>query len=292
MTDSSIRFPGLGITFSNLGDGFTVFGFKIAYYGVILTLGMVIGYLLVEWQSRRTGQGKDKYLDFAIYAIIFSVIGARIYYVIFAWDYFQNNLLDIFNIRTGGLAIYGGVIAGVLTAYIYCKKKKWSFPLLVDTCCVGLIAGQAFGRWGNFMNREAFGDYTNSFMRMLLPRADVAASDVTQKMLDHTVIVDGIEFISVHPTFLYEFLWNLMVLALLLIYTKYKKYDGEIFLMYLAGYGLGRAWIEGLRTDQLLFWGTTVPVSQIVSIVLFLAATGVLIYNRIKKKSNRQAPVQ
>lgn len=284
LLDISIRFPNLGIELHNIGTGINVFGIEIAYYGIIIALGMVAGYLMADWQARRTGQNPELYLDFALYAIILSVIGARIYYVVFAWDEYKDNLWQIFNIRGGGLAIYGGIITAIICAMVYSKIKKVPLGLLADTGCIGLITGQIIGRWGNFFNREAFGGYTDNLFAMQLKKADVAASNITPELLENIKMINGVEYIQVHPTFLYESLWNVCLLILLIIYTKHKKFDGEIILLYLAGYGLGRAWIEGLRTDQLLFWGTNVAVSQILSIILVIGSIGVIVYKRTKIK--------
>ena len=169
LTGCEVSFPHLGIVFENVGTGISVFGFQIAYYGMIITLGMICGYLVAAWQAKRTGQNPDVYLDLALYAIIFAVIGARLYYVAFAWDEFRGDWLKILNTRTGGLAIYGGVIGGAITCLVYAKVKKQSFLLLADTACLGLVTGQIIGRWGNFFNKEAFGGYTDSLFAMRLP---------------------------------------------------------------------------------------------------------------------------
>jgi len=285
-SDGTIRFPGLGIVIRGLSKGFSVFGYHVAFYGILLTLGMIAGYFLADWNAKRLGKEKDHYIDLVIIEIITCVIGARIYYVIFAWDRFKDNIWSIFNLRTGGMAIYGSVIAGILTLWIYCKKKGWKFLEEGDILVAGLTIGQIIGRWGNFVNREAFGDYTNGLFRMLLPRADVTQSDITQKMLDHLVTIDGVEFISVHPTFFYEQVWNIGLLIILLVAIKHKKFDGEIFYLYLAGYGLGRTWIESLRTDQLKFWGTNVAVSEVLSFVLFLVFASVIIIKRVRLKKS------
>ncbi|SES62355.1 prolipoprotein diacylglyceryl transferase [[Clostridium] polysaccharolyticum] len=281
MAGCEVSFPNLGIYFENVGKSISVFGFQIAFYGMVITLGMICGYLAAEWQAKRTGQNPELYLDFAIYAIIFSVIGARIYYVIFAWDEFRDRPFQAFNIRTGGLAIYGGVIAGVLTAAVYSKIKKVNFWMLTDTAITGLLTGQIIGRWGNFFNKEAFGAYTNNLFAMRLPwdvaRYHVSASSV-EELLPH--VKDG--YIQVHPTFLYESVWNLVLLVLILLYTKHKKFDGELFLLYLGGYGLGRIWIEALRTDQLLLWGTNIAVSQLLAFCMLIFSAGAIFYNRRK----------
>jgi phosphatidylglycerol:prolipoprotein diacylglycerol transferase len=301
---TSIMFPNMGIELNNVGSFIEIFGFKIMYYGMLIAFGMAMGYLVVEWQAKRTGQNKDLYLDFALYAIILSVIGARIYYVVFSWDDFKDNLIDIFNTRNGGLAIYGGVITAVITGFIYAKRKKISFGLLADTGCLGLITGQVIGRWGNFFNREVFGKYTDGIFAMLLDLRDVSydytmpVEQLAQKYAGKTeiydnimeirnnpVIIDGITYIQVHPTFLYESIWNIILLALLIIYSKHKKFDGEVILLYLAGYGLGRAWIEGIRTDQLFLGNSPIAVSQLLSIILVICSIGIIAYKRIKQRT-------
>lgn len=279
-----IRFPHLGIEIASLGKGINIGGFTIAFYGMIIAFGMVMGYLMTAFQAKRTGQEPDLYLDLALWDIVFAVIGARIYYVIFTWDYYKDNLLQIFNTRGGGLAIYGGVIAGVITTIIFGKVRKQNFFQLLDTACIGLITGQIIGRWGNFCNREAFGGYTNGLFAMQLKQSDVAASNLTHSVLKHAVEIDGTRYIQVHPTFLYESLWNIGVLIILLLFTKHRKYNGQIFLIYLLGYGLGRVWIEGLRTDQLIFFGTGVAVSQVLSGVLVVASAAILIYRFVKDR--------
>ncbi len=279
-----IRFPHLGIEIASLGKGITIGGFTIAFYGMIIAFGMVMGYLMTAFQAKRTGQEPDLYLDLALWDIVFAVIGARIYYVIFTWDYYKDNLLQIFNTRGGGLAIYGGVIAGVITTIIFGKVRKQNFFQLLDTACIGLITGQIIGRWGNFCNREAFGGYTNGLFAMQLKQSDVAASNLTHSVLKHAVEIDGTRYIQVHPTFLYESFWNIGVLIILLLFTKHRKYNGQIFLIYLLGYGLGRVWIEGLRTDQLIFFGTGVAVSQVLSGVLVVASAAILIYRFVKAR--------
>lgn len=265
-----ISFPNMGIYLENVPKSFTIFGFEIALYGVIIGTGVLAGILIAAWQAKRTGQDPDLYWDFAIYAVIFSIIGARLYYVIFEWDMYKDNLLSIFNIRQGGLAIYGGVIAAFTTLFIYAKVKKQNAFLMADTGVIGLILGQVIGRWGNFTNREVFGEYTNNIFAMRLPIQAVRAADISESIAAH--ITDGVNYIQVHPTFLYESLWNLCLLVFALLYWKHKKFEGEIALLYLGGYGLGRAWIEGIRTDQLFIPGTQLPVSQVLAVILFVGA--------------------
>ena len=232
------------------------------------------------WVAKKTNQNPDQYFDVALYAIPIALIGARAYYVIFSWDQLTNNLIHILYFREGGLAIFGGVIAAVITFYVYVKIKKQNFWLMADTACVGLVLGQIIGRWGNFFNREAFGGYANGLFAMQLPLNAVRSSDVTQEMMEHLQTIDGVQYIQVHPTFLYESIWNIGVLLLLLLFTKHKKFDGEIFLLYLAGYGIGRFWIEGLRTDQLLLPGIKLPVSQVLSAVVAIVSIAVILIQR------------
>lgn len=268
MNATDIAFPHLNILLENVPKKFTVFGFDIAFYGLIIGIGVLLGILLAVRNAKVTGLDPEIIWDFAIYAVIFSVIGGRLYYVIFSWDKYKDDLLSIFNTRNGGMAIYGAVIGAFLTLFIYCKIKKIK-PFHIGDCCVpGLILGQAIGRWGNFMNREAFGEYTDSLFAMRLPIDAVRRSDISENIAAH--IEAGTNYIQVHPTFLYESAWNLLILVLLLCYLKHKKFHGEICLFYLGGYGLGRFVIEGLRTDQLLIPGTRLAVSQVLALCLLV----------------------
>ena len=278
--NGTIRFPHLGIVLDHVAKAFSVGSLEIACYGIVLAAAMVTGLLLVMKVADRTGQRGDDYFDLGMIAIVVSVVCARIYYVAFSWNYYSSHLGEIINIREGGLAIFGGVIAAVITFYVYVKIKKQNFWLMADTACVGLVLGQIIGRWGNFFNREAFGGYTNGLFAMQLPLNAVRSSDVTQEMMEHLQTIDGVQYIQVHPTFLYENLWNIGVLLLLLLFTKHKKFDGEIFLLYLAGYGIGRFWIEGLRTDQLLLPGIKLPVSQVLSAVVAIVSIAVILIQR------------
>jgi len=299
---TNIRFPNLGIELKNVPTGIDVFGFHIAFYGILIGLGMLFGLLIAEWMAKKTGQDKELYLDFALVAIIVSVIFTRLGYVLFSLDEFKDNPLEIFNFRSGGLMIYGGIFGAILCAIVFTRIKKYSFWLLADTGCIGLVTGQIIGRWGNFFNREVFGKYTNGLFAMQLNTYDVSydfrTSDINylqakyegkqatferiMELRDNIARIDGVEYIQVHPTFLYESLWNLALLVFLIIYTKHKKFDGEIILLYLAGYGLGRLWIEGIRIDQLFLWGTSIPVSQLISLLLIIISLSMIIFNRVK----------
>lgn len=288
--DMQIYFPHLGIYLEHVGKTLTVFGFDIAYYGIVIVTGMLIGVAIAMHEAKRTGQNPDQYIDLAMIGIAAGIAGARIYYVVFAWDSYKDDLLSIFNIRQGGLAIYGGIIGACIAVAIYCRVKKLHFFQVMDTASMSIVFGQIMGRWGNFFNREAFGGYTDNLFAMQLPVSAVRQNEITQEMWDHLVTIDGIDFIQVHPTFLYESLWNVGVLLILIWYRKHTKFHGELFFMYLVGYGLGRAWIEGLRTDQLLLPVIGLPVSQMLSIALVLVCAGVILWKRRKLRGagNRQ----
>lgn len=286
MNSAEIAFPNIGIYIPHLPKGITIGGFTIAFYGMIIAAGMLSGLWLACHQAQRTGQKKEVYTDFAIYAIIFSLIGARLYYVAFSWENYKNDLLQIFNTRGGGMAIYGAVIAAILTAIIYCKVKKYNFFLLADTAVGGLVLGQIIGRYGNFFNREAFGEYTNSLFAMRLRVDQVNPANITELMRSHMTTIDSVQYIQVHPTFLYESLWNILVLVLILVFTTKKKFNGEIFLLYLVGYALGRVWIEGLRTDQLQIGSTGIAVSQVLSGAIVIV--GVVVWICVRRKIGKR----
>lgn len=290
MGATDVAFPNLGIYLNDLPKSFSIFGYEIALYGLIIGLGMVFGFLLAVRLAKKTGQNEDDYWTFIIFGILFGVAGARIYYVIFQWEHYKDNLLSIFNLRQGGLAIYGGVIAAFLTVYIFCKIKKLNPFLFGDTAVPGLILGQAIGRWGNFFNREVFGGYSDGPFAMRIPTAVVRQSDVPQSLRD--TILPGTNYIQVHPTFLYECVWNLFILAILLIYRKHKKFHGELCLIYLGGYGIGRAIIESIRTDQLYIHGTTIPVSEVVGIACFVVALAIDIIVRIRISKKKISGVE
>lgn len=280
--DYNINFPNLGIFLDHVGKNIMIGGFSIAYYGIAIAIGMLLGLVVALKRAKATGQKTDDYVDLVILGMVFGVIGARIYYVIFSFDLYKDDLLSIFNLRQGGLAIYGGIIAGVLTVLVVTRIKKMSFGLAADTVAMSVPIGQIIGRWGNFFNREAFGDYTNGLFAMELPVSAVRQNEITQKMWDNTVIRDGVTYISVHPTFLYEGLWNCGVLLLVFLLRNRTKFHGELFLIYVAGYSLGRFFIEPLRTDQLLIPGTSIPVSMVVAAVGFVGSLVWIILGRRK----------
>ena len=280
MGDMDIAFPNLGIYLTNVPKTIMIGNFGIALYGIVIAIGMLLGLTLAAKIAGLSGEEPDTIWDLAPGLLIFSIIGARIYYVIFMWSYYRENPAQILNIRGGGLAIYGGIIAGALTIYIYCKRKKKKFPLIMDIVIYGLLVGQILGRWGNFFNREVFGEYTDGLFAMRLPVSMVRERDISPTIAAH--MAEGTNYIQVHPTFLYEGMWNLMLLILLLIYRKHKKFDGEIALMYFAGYGIGRAIIESIRTDQLYITGTTIPVSMVLGITMAIVSLTAIAVIRTK----------
>ena len=284
----NISFPNLGIYLEHVGKNVSVFGFEIAYYGIIIGCAILIGFMIATSEAKRTRQNPDDYLDMGIIGVIAGIVGARAFYVIFSWDMYKNDFLDIFNLREGGLAIYGGVIGAVIAVFVLARVKRLSPFQILDTVALAILNGQMLGRWGNFFNREAFGEYTDSLFAMRLPLDAVRSGDVTDLMREHIERIDGVSYIQVHPTFLYESVWCCVLLILLALYRKHKKYEGELFLLYIFGYGLGRVWIEGLRTDQLLIPGIGFPVSQAIAGCVVVFAGAALIYLR---KNHKRMPM-
>ena len=245
----SIGFPNLGIQFDHVIRTVSVFSFSIAIYGITMALGILGGLLVASWTAKKTGQNPDDYTNIALLGIVLGLLGARIYYVVFSWDYYRLHPGEILDFRGGGLALFGSLIGAVAAVLIYCRWKKLSIPLVLDTACLGMVTGQIIGRWGNFFNREAFGEYTDNLLAMRLPLADVRADAVTELM---------------------------------------KRFDGEIFLLYLLLYGIGRIWIESLRTDQLLIPGTQIPVSQVLAAVLAVVSAVLILVLRRKHCSRER----
>lgn len=288
---NDIAFPNLGLYLKNVPQGFTVFGFYISLYGVIIAIGVMAGICIAAHLAKKTGQNPDDYWDFAIYGVVFGLIGARIYYVAFEWDSYKDNLLEIFHVRGGGMAIYGGVIAAFITLFVWCRIKKKDPRQIGDTAMAGLLLGQIIGRWGNFTNREVFGEYSDGLLAMRIPLEAVRdRTDITENISAH--IASGTNYIQVHPTFLYESALNLLLLAVILLYFRHRKFKGEICLMYLGGYGILRFFVEGIRTDQLKFAGTNIAVSQMLGIILFATALAADIGIRIFLSRSRRAKVE
>lgn len=279
--DYEINFPHLGIYLQYVIKSINIGSFSIAIYGITMATALIVGLLLTMRRAKETAQKSENYIDLFIWLIIFGFIGARAYYVIFSWDSYKNDLLQIFNLRAGGIAMYGGIIAGIITVIVFCKAKKMNFLTILDTVVMGVPAGQIIGRWGNFFNREAFGGYTDNLFAMQLPVSAVRSNEITQEMMDHVQVIDGVSFIQVHPTFLYEGIWNLGLVILLWVFRNKTRFKGENFLRYVIGYGIGRFWVESLRTDQLKIASTGIPVSMLLSAVAVIAA---LVYILIRRR--------
>lgn len=279
MDSPVIVFPHLGIEIDSLPSGFSIGNFRIAFYGILIAAGMILAVVIAMQRAKKTNQYPDHYVDIGIISIIAAIIGARIYYVIFSLDEYTS-FWQIFNIRQGGLAIYGGLIGGILAAFFVCRFKKISFLRALDTAAPGIALAQAIGRWGNFFNKEAYGGYTDSLFAMRIKYSE-ASGVVSQELLDNVVNVNGTNYIQVHPTFLYESAWCLLLFILLMLFSKLSQYKGEILLWYIGGYALERAFVEGLRTDQLRI-GDTIPVSQLLSVALLAGSLAILIINRIR----------
>ena len=262
---SAISFPGLGITVDPSPVAFTVLGKDIYGYGIIIAMGFLLAYIYMDRRAPRFGLNGDQVLDMLFWAVPIGIVCARIYYCVFYWDGYRDNPISCLYIWEGGLAIYGGVLGGILGLFLCHKVKKLPFWTELDLAAYGVLLGQICGRWGNFMNREAHGSETASFLRMGLTDPDGVVR-------------------YYHPTFLYESLWNLMGFVLLHFYAKKRKFDGEIFLCYLFWYGLGRVWIEGLRTDSLYLFGTGIRVSQLLALLCVLGAGTALAVIRLRKK--------
>ncbi len=243
---------------------FTIFGIDVMWYGVLIATGMLIGIALAVREAKRVGISEDDVLNIAIIAIPVAIICARLYYVIFSWDYYSQNPGEIFNIRGGGLAIHGGLIGGILTGFIYAKVKKLDFFKTADAVMVGMPLAQAIGRWGNFINGEAHGGPTS---------------------LPWGIMVDGVK---VHPTFLYESIWDFGIFLFIMFYMRKKKtYEGEVIVSYITLYSIGRFFIEGLRTDSLMFG--SIRMAQFISLVGVVGGLVLHFYLKNRAKKNNAA---
>lgn len=283
-----LSFVNLGITIQHMQNHIDVFGFRIAFYGIIIGIGMLLGIRLAAGDAKRRGLGEDVIYDYIVYGILAGIAGARLYYVFFQWEAYRSDLLQILNLRAGGLAIYGGVIGGALALLLWCRLKKQHFLVMADSLVLGVVVGQIMGRWGNFFNCEAFGRYTEGLFAMRIRRDIVNPIMIDAELLGHLITENGVEYIQVHPTFLYESCWNLCLLLFLLWYRYRKRFEGELLFLYLGGYGLGRVWIEGLRTDSLLLPGTGIAVSQaLAGCCVFAAAVGIIYFRRKSARKSR-----
>ena len=267
MRDAAISFPMLGDWSVNFPASFEIFGFRIYFYGVVMAVAFIAAVLYAAHKSPKMGIKGDDVYSLVLWVLPMAIIGCRLYYVATEWDRYKDDLIEILYIWEGGIAMYGGIIAGVITVYIWSRAKKIPVGATLDVAGSALILGQVIGRWANFVNREAFGYQTDIFCRMGLTRP-------------------GEETVYVHPTFLYESLWNLIGFLIINFFWLKKgrrKYDGQVFIFYAMWYGAGRSWIEGLRTDSLYIPGTELRISQVVAAVSMIAGFIILLYNSARR---------
>ncbi|MEL4861164.1 prolipoprotein diacylglyceryl transferase [Pseudoflavonifractor phocaeensis] len=275
---STVSFPGLGFAVNVKEIAFRIFNWPIHWYGIIIAAGFLLAVYYCCRKAADYGIEQDDIIDLLIFAVPLCIIGARLYYVIFYLDLYRNpdgslDFLRMLRIWDGGLAIYGGIIVAILTLLVFCKIKKIPFLAFADVGSFGMLIGQLVGRWGNFVNVEAYG----------------APTDLPWRMGIYDTVNGVYQYMEVHPTFLYESLWNLVgFLLLALVVAKHRKFDGQIFLGYIAWYGLGRAWIEGLRTDSLYFFSTGLRVSQILALISFVLALAVMIVQLRRKHDPKE----
>lgn len=264
-----ISFPKLGIELTVNSEAFSIFGFTVTWYGILITAGMMLAMLYAFSRMRSFGIDSDRAIDGVIGGIVGGILGARTYYVIFHWESYAGDWKAIFNIRNGGLAIYGGIIGALLIGSLVCKLRKVRLLPMYDLTALGFLIGQCIGRWGNFMNHEAFGGNTDGLFGMTSGKIQ---SWIAANYTDGSVLADQ----PVHPCFFYESMWCLLGFVLLhVISKKLRKFDGQIFLMYVIWYGSGRFFIESLRTDSL--YAGTLKISQVVAVISVAAALILLV---------------
>ena len=278
-----IYFPHLGIAFQNVNViAISIFGFNIYWYAVFIMLGVIAGYVTATIEAKRSGQNPEIYTDMLFVGLIAAFIGLRLFYVAFNWELFRHDPITIITgIRDGGLAIFGGIIATLIATAVFARKRRLNVWLMLDTGMPSFALGQAIGRWGNFFNREAFGCYTDNLFAMRMVR-DQVRGPITPDIAANTVISQGVEYIQVHPAFLYESLWTFGIFAALTLFRPHKKYDGQVFWLYLLGYGLARFFIESLRTDQLMLG--PIPISQMMAALIFIPALLALAHNKYRNR--------
>ncbi len=298
MNYNDIAFPGPGILLRGVGQYIDLGGFHIMYYGIMIAIGFALALTVSMRYARSIGVDPENVMDFLMITLIPGILGARAYYVIFSWDYYKNqSFIEMINLRHGGLGVVGGLMVGFLFLVAFCRKRKIKIPVMLDITSMGILTGQIIGRWGNFFNREAFGGYTEGFTAMQIPVEFFKIRGrtgelVSSGLMDHLVTVTSggreTQVIQVHPTFLYEGMWNLMLLLILFLYRKNKAFDGELFAMYMFGYGIGRFFIESLRVDQLQVGKTGIPATQIVCILLIC---GALIWEVVGRRQAKKGKV-
>ncbi len=285
----TVTFPGLGWSFELNRVAFSIGGLNFYWYGLLIGIGFMVAILYGLKRGRQFGVSEDRMIDVIFGATIVGILGARLYYVAFRWDYYSQNLSEIFNTRNGGLAIYGGVIGGFLAGYLLCKWRKVRFLPMADAVAGGFLIAQSIGRWGNFVNVEAFGSNTSAPWGMGGPA-------IVSYLTEHEAELEAMGMqidpnMPVHPTFFYESMWCLLGFIVMQFLVKKRKFDGELLLFYLGWYGAGRMVIEGLRTDSLMIGSTGIRVSQLLAALLVAAAIGIWLLMRKKLRQNPQAYV-
>lgn len=280
----SVSFPGLGLDFSINREAVFIGPLTVYWYGIIVVTGIALGAAYAIWRAGQFGINRDKYSDILMYSVMLALVGARAYYVAFSWDYYKDHLNEIVQIWKGGIAFYGGVIAALLCAYLLCKRWKISFIRGTDAALGGLLLGQSIGRWGNFMNVEAFGGYYEGFLRMVSPAVDSYLHSYPDRLPGFTAEqVLSMSEIPVHPTFLYESVCTMLGFLFMVWYTKRRRFTGELTLIYFMINGFERMVIEGLRTDSLTLGG--IRVSQMLAAVMAGSAVGIWTFFRQKVKA-------
>ncbi len=281
----SIRFPGLGLSLDYVERSVRIFGFDLPVYGILIAAALLVGLGVLVMEAGRAGENQDHCLGMAITALIVGIIGGRAFYVAFSWSLYQDHVMEIFNLPAGGMSVYGVILGAMAGIALYCRLNKLSFSEMADMAFLGFLPGEAVAAWGAFFNRETFGEYTDSFLAMELPLSAVRSAEVTATMRDHLVEAGGISYIRVQPLFLYESVLCLVLFCLLLVLNRRKKFQGEVFMDGLAGYGLAHFFMEGSRTDALLIPGTQIHAGQIVCVLLVvICGCGSLISRAMEKK--------
>lgn len=266
---AAIRFPKLGWEIGNLPEHINVFGIQISFYGILIACAMLCGLLVTEHLAKRTKQNSELYLDFAIRAIVAGIFGARTAYVIVHWAEYKQMPAQMFSLKNGGLSFFGAIIAVMLVAYFYCKRKKFSLMELCDTVAPGVLLGQIIGRFGDFFNRDLLGSYSNGPFAMQVNIRDV---DAKMLMLQKASLVEQNTYLQMHPVFIYEIAWNLVLLLILMLRYKKRTFCGEIFYLYLFGYGLIRFLTEFIRLDAIHLGDTWLTGGMVVALAIILYA--------------------
>ena len=291
-----ILFPNLGLKFEHVETGISILGFEIRFFGIILGLALLLGITLMLLKAYSTGQSMDEYLNLSIIVVPTALIGARIYYVIFQFDNYKNAVGNMFQLRKGGLDFYGALIAGIITVFVFANVQKIAVGKILDTASVGISAGQILCSLSVFFNRECFGEYTDGLLAMQIPLDLVSYSAVTEKMRKHIEMVEGQRYIQVSPLFLAAFIWSIVVLTIVILYNYRRKYDGELFLVYLIAYSFGRFLMEGARVDALIIPGIGWRAARVTAVVMIVISVLMMLYiwtqndkARMKRVKNREA---